>query len=199
MQNHGVSSLHIRRYTTKWNGKIVEAGDFGLRKSDAVQEKSHALPGVVSVGTAETVFQAQRCVDQKVAAVLLAAKRNLRVHGRWSKGFVPVNVFCKGLHLRWRHACGIHSSDNRTHAGTRDAIDRNVILFNPLDDADLGESQSTTPTESQTDARPVCSRVDWFPRISSMNRNCRGEGPEGDDKTKTGMTANEFHPVLLNC
>ena len=72
-QDHGFSADHIGGDAAERNGQVVEVGDAGLGQGDAIEQKSHAVAGIESVGAAQSVFQAEAGVDQKVAAILLAA------------------------------------------------------------------------------------------------------------------------------
>ena len=45
--------------------------------------------------------------------------------------------------------------NNAAHAGSGDAVDRDVVLFHPLNHANFSQSKRAPATESQTNARTM--------------------------------------------
>src|ERR1700728_4599453 len=101
------------------------------------------------------MLYSERGLDLVIAAILFAAIGKLPVGRLGKQSFVPVNTFRKGLHFRRRHAGGVHHANNASHAGTRNAVDRNVVLFQPLDHADLSQAERPAAAERKTDTGTV--------------------------------------------
>jgi hypothetical protein len=99
-ENYRIPGLHVGRDATKWNDEVVKVGDSRLPKGNAIEQKSDTLPGVVSVGASETMSQAERCIDQKIAAILLATVGKLGIGWRRSEGLIPINRFGEVHHFR---------------------------------------------------------------------------------------------------
>src|SRR6202008_1939852 len=108
--------------------------------------QSHTLAGVVTIGPAQSVFQAKRGINLKVSTILLSTIGNLGINGSGTKSLLPINFLGKGLNLGGRHARGVHRADDAAHAGSGNPVDGNVILFHPFNDTDFGQTVSTTTT-----------------------------------------------------
>jgi hypothetical protein len=87
--------------------------------------------------------------------------------GSGQKRLVPVDLFGEVFDLYGRHARGIHGGDDAAHAGAGDAVDRDVMLVEPLKHADFGEAKRASAGDRKTDARAMGwlglrRRWSWF-------------------------------------
>src|ERR1700677_93099 len=113
------------------------------------------------------MFDAERRIDLIVTAGLFAAVRKLSIRSLRKHDLIPIDAFCEFLNFRWRHARGIHHADNATHAGSGNAVDGDVIFFQPLQHSDLGHAKRTATAESKADACAM-SRLNWCGLIWRM-------------------------------
>jgi hypothetical protein len=93
------------------------------------------------------MLYAERGLDLVIAAILLTAIRKLTVRRLGKQRFIPVNAFSKFLHFRRRHAGGVHDANDAAHASAGKAVDRDVILLQPLDHADLCQAKRAATAE----------------------------------------------------
>src|SRR5258708_39093102 len=61
------------------------------------------------------------------------------------------------LQFLWSFPGGVQTSNQAAHAGSRDVIDGNVMIFKPLQDTDVGQAKGTTAFEGDAD---LCAG--WF-------------------------------------
>ena len=89
------------------------------------------------------------------ARILLAAKGEVfkRCFARKYKG--PVYLLYKPFELIWTLPCCIHSSHQSAQAISGEIVNGNVVLLKPSEHSDVGQSERTTPFESNTDGRPL--------------------------------------------
>ncbi len=73
-------------------------------------------------------------------------------------------------HLLRRVTGGIQSGEDGTHGRSGNHVDRDAVLFQPLDRSDLAHGDRGTPAESQSDHRPTLRQVG-----RSGSRVCRRE------------------------
>src|SRR5882762_2355945 len=99
--------------------------------------------------TPEAIFQAQCDAELIGTAVFFPAKRKLIVVRLGSKTLVPIDGGDEVMCLGGGHAGGVHAGDEASHAGARDDVDRDAVLFEPLDDSDVGEAARATAAEDQ--------------------------------------------------
>src|SRR5580692_7745706 len=98
------------------------------------------------------MLYSERGLNLIIAAILLAAIGKLTVFGLGKQGLIPVNAFGKFLHFRRRHAGRVHDANDAAHAGSGHAVDRDVILFQPLNHTNLRQPEGTTAAERQADS-----------------------------------------------
>ena len=65
----------------------------------------------------------------------------------------------EGLHLVGREADGIRAPDQTAHAGAGRQVDRNSVLFEPAEHADVGEALGRAAAESNADLRALGIRI----------------------------------------
>jgi hypothetical protein len=84
---------------------------------------------------------------------------------------LPIDPVEEILHFLGRNARSISPSNQRTHAGAGDTVDRYVHLFEHLEDADVGATLGAAAGQHQTNPRTL--RVNRCCRFSADNRLCR--------------------------
>ena len=90
------------------------------------------------------------------AGVLAAAEASGAVRGVEAKHGVEDVAIHDDFELFDGLAGGVKCADHATHAGPRDDVDGDMVLFEPLKCADLGESEGSSASEREADAWTVC-------------------------------------------
>jgi hypothetical protein len=145
----------IGGHAAERRGQIIEAGDSGIGKGHAVEDQAHTVAGIESVGAVEAVLEPEFAAELVVAAILFAAVGKLTVAGFGEQGFVPMNTFDELAHLDAVASGGKRGADQGSHAGAGKLVDRDVVFFHPLQDADVGEAECAAAGESDADERAV--------------------------------------------
>src|SRR3569833_3406248 len=97
----------------------------------------------------------QRKLDQKIQILLLAPQGEVLARGPVAESVLPIERGDEALDLTGRVAAGVEAAYYRPHARARNRIDRDVLLFQPLQDADMRYSTRSTTGKDQADSRPV--------------------------------------------
>ncbi len=98
-QHDAFAVEHVSRYAAERNRQVIKIGNAGFRKSDAIQQQSDALAGVVTVRPAQAMSQTEGSVDKKVAPILFSAVGELGIDRLGTEGLVPIYCFGKLLNL----------------------------------------------------------------------------------------------------
>jgi hypothetical protein len=91
--------------------------------------------------------------------VLLAPERQILARRCIAKCFLPVERSHGGVDLLCRHAAGIESADDGSHAGAGDAVDGNLQFLENLEDADVRHAACAAARQHQADARTGRRRI----------------------------------------
>src|SRR5215831_9929112 len=97
------------------------------------------------------MLEPKRRSDQEIATVLFSPIGDIGISRLGKKCLVPVDLLRKLLNLFRRHARRVHRSDDASHAGARNAIDRDMIFFHPPNYANFSETQRASTAECQPD------------------------------------------------
>ena len=149
-------------------------------------------PGLKPLGPLRPCFRPETSGDQKIAPVLFSAVRELGISRLGKKGRVPVDIFGEFFDIRRRHARGIHRANNAAHAGSGNAVHRDVVLFQPLDHADFGQAQRAPTAESQPDPRTLgCNLGSRGGRgILRGREKGRGQTPQKEESNR-----DQYRPI----
>lgn len=124
-------------------------------KELTVKEGVEALIDQNTIADRDTVFEAEGDgVGQRTrvfaATEVLALVAGAEAEDRGKDGRVH-----DGLELFRGLAGGVEGTDHAAHAGARDHINGDVVLFEPLEDSDLGEAESASAAEGESNAGAV--------------------------------------------
>jgi hypothetical protein len=89
------------------------------------------------------------------AAVLAATVVEGLVGGAEGEDLVEDLIVHDGLELVDGFAGGVEGADHAAHAGSGDHVDGDVVLLEPLEDADLGHGEGSAAAEGKADARAI--------------------------------------------
>src|SRR5205085_1375203 len=84
--------------------------------------------------------------------VLFSAKRKILVGRSPADNRIPVLLPYEVLHLFGSLSSRVQASDETSHTGTGNVVDRDVVLFKPTQDADVSESKRASAFKGETDA-----------------------------------------------
>src|SRR5260221_7122964 len=98
------------------------------------------------------------------------------------------------LQLLGSFPSGVQTANQTAHAGSRDVIDGNVMIFKPLQDTDVGQAKGTTAFEGDAD---LCAG--WFGlRDGGGSGGCRGflcDGQIRHEEEQQKWQCDEHRPV----
>src|SRR3569833_87167 len=127
----------------------------------------------------------QRKLDQKILILLLAPQGEVLARGPVAESVLPIERGDDALDLTGRESAGVEAAYYRPHARARNRIDRDVLLFQHLQDADMRYSTRSTTGKDQADSRPVGRG--WRRRgrgVRDVLSRSRGRSREPENGTK---------------
>ena len=128
-----VPRLDVGGHGAEWDRQLVEATDSGDVLRQAGQFQIQLLALYVAERQLEFAgFISQLLLDQVKVVVALAAKLSLRSRRLILEHVIPVHVPDLALDLFRAEARTIQSADNGAHAGSCNAVNRNVHLLQHL-------------------------------------------------------------------
>ena len=168
-QYHRGDGFHVGRHRTKRYRQVVEAVQARQIERALSQQRAHRLALKKAVGQAQLpVFvDADIGTQQKLVVLALAPERQLVPPHLVLIALIPVEFQQLLLQLGGIKPQRIHTGHIGAHAGAGNNIDRNTVLFQHLDNADMGRPFGAAATEHQGDFRPLS-----LSRLLSMGCNC---------------------------
>lgn len=135
------------------DGEGVEVDAVVVAEEAAVEEGVEALVGEDGVAEGDAVAEADgKCVGEG-AGVFAAAEGAAGVGGPEAEDLTEDGVVHDDFEAVDGDAGGVEGADHAAHAGSGDDVDGDVVLFEPLEDADFGEGEGAAATEGKADAR----------------------------------------------
>jgi len=148
LEYEDLGRLKVRRHGAKRRREVVEVQIALVGETDTAQEEPYLVCGVEPTWQRETVLEAELDLHWKIAPILFSAEDHRFVRRLAEKSEIPIDVSQELTKLRRRHPGRIGSADEASHARSRDVIDRNPVLFEPLEDADVGDALGAAASES---------------------------------------------------
>src|ERR1035438_6234905 len=133
MEDVCVAAHQVGGHAGEGNWQVIEALDLGVRQRNLVENQRNLLAGVESLGKLQSLAQSKLEAVGIVAGVFLAAERQIVKRSLSGQHLVPVDAVDNLAEFGSIAPGGVHSADQSAHAGARDVIDGNVMLFHPGD------------------------------------------------------------------
>ena len=153
-EDDGFALAQIGRDRAVRRRKIVEGREIAVGERDAIEHERDLLPRIERAGQREAVFQPELELRRKLALVYLSSEGLVPVGRIGQEHQVPVRGFHQLPDFSRSHSRRIGARDEAAHAGADDVVDRNVMFFEPLEHADVGDAPRAAATERQPDLRP---------------------------------------------
>ena len=156
----------IHGHRAKRCRQIVEAFKLEIRRRDAAEHQFDVLAIVQRGRRHDAAFEAELQAGRIGPRVglppdVLVGKR------RRPEQLIPVHVGDERLQLRRIHAAGEGAPDQSAHAGPRRQIDRDSVLLEPANDADVRDAAGASAAERHTDRWSSCLHRDTLRRGTS--------------------------------
>ena len=137
------------------DGEGVEVDAVVVAKEATVEEGVEALVGEDGVAEGDAVTEADGDAVGEGAGILATAEGAAGVGGVEAEDLIKDGVVHDDFEAIYRCADGVERADHAAHAGSGDDVDGDMVLFKPLEDADLRQGKSAAAAEGQTDAGTV--------------------------------------------
>ncbi len=159
------------------DGKTVEVGLVVVVEKFLVEELVQACIGKEAVAQGDAVFQADSDAVGEIPVFLTAAVIEVGVTGAEAEDAADLVAGEDVAHLLGGVAGGVERGEDGTHGGAGDDVDGDVVLFKPLDGADLGEGDGGASAEGKTDNRAVFRNICWrYGGVGGGQAKFRGGG-----------------------
>src|ERR1700747_92409 len=109
------------------------------------------MPGVEAGGEPQSLFKADLDKGRIVAGIFLAAIGQILIRRLASDDDVPILLLDNFLKFFWSFSGGVETADQAAHAGASDVVNRNVMVVEPLQNADVSEAQRAAAFERDAD------------------------------------------------
>src|SRR5208337_3030375 len=129
--------------------EIVEALDLRVRSRDLIENQSNLLARVQARGKLYAFAYSKFEAVGIIVRVFLATKGEVLKGSSRRQYLVPRDSAHDVPHLSGIVSSGVNPTHQTAHAGAGDVVHGNVMLFQPGNDADVGESKSPATLESQ--------------------------------------------------
>ena len=151
IHHHRIPGFQIGADRAERNRQIVETRDVRARQQRRAQRHRKALTFEHRRRHAQlAVAQAQPAFRQKTAVFGHAPLGERAAVDAVGEHRVPVQRAQLGFDFGRTHAAGVQTADHRAHAGAHDAVHRNALALQHLDDADVRHAARTAAAEHQT-------------------------------------------------
>ena len=156
VQHEGGHRLHVGRHGAVGNGQIVEALLHRQVGGGVAQQAGHGLALEETVGELDRVaIDADVGTQLILLALLLLAQGELVPPHLVLIALVPVDGQGGALHLFGAEPHGVHARHVGAHAGAHYDVDRDALLFQHLEDADVGRPLGAAAAEHQGNFGPL--------------------------------------------
>ena len=85
-------------------------------------------------------------------------ERQVFVRDRSAQNDVPILCLHQVAKLLRTFSGGVQAAHQAAHAGAREVVDRNMVIFKPLQHADVRQSERAAAFQRDTNGRPVLGR-----------------------------------------
>ena len=147
------SGDQVHGHSPERRRQLVEVLDVVVRRGDAAEEQLDLFAIVQRRWRHDAALDPELQARRIGAGVGLAADV-LEVEARGPEDLVPVEAIQHLLEFRGVHARGERSTDEPAHAGPGRDVDRDAVLLEPADDADVRDPTGAAATERHADRRP---------------------------------------------
>ena len=121
-------------------------------------------PAFSPPGKDQALAQTQQNRIGKCDLVFLSPKGQVFVGYRSAQNHIPILCLHQFVKLLRSFAAGVEASHQAAHAGAREVVDRNVVVFKPLQHADVRQSQRAAAFESHANFQPWLGRLGFLYR-----------------------------------
>ena len=143
------------------------------------------MAGIEAGGQADPLFLVAEFNGGGVfAGILFAAVAELAKRDRRGKDSAPIDFRDEGADFIRAVASGVEATDEATHAGAGDVINGDAVVFEPLEDADVGEAEGAATGKSDTDFEAAGGRFWPILRCGLLWGLSRREGGEEEKRAE---------------
>ena len=183
--HHGLCRQQIDGHRSKRRRQLVEVLDVEIGTGNARQHQFHRL-AVVQRGRRHDAAAFQPELEpRRIRSRVGLAADVLVFERRGAEELVPVDGIDERLQFVGIHPGGERSADQSSHARARRHVDRNAVLLQPPDHADVRDAAGAAPSECDAHSRrravltaaagagPLARRG-WRGRRRALQGRCAG-------------------------
>ena len=171
--------VQVSGHAAKGDGQAVVVKLLPVVAKEVAGEKFiHAAVRKQGVAQGWPVLEAEGDGCGVLAAILASPETGIDIGGLQGEDAGESIADGESAHLRRGVPGGVGGSDQGSHAGAGHAVDGDVVLLDPLDDADVGQAQGASALESQADDGAVGRNN------SRQGRDAAGGGGSGDGRAR---------------
>ena len=155
----------IGGHAAEGNGEIVKRLHARISQSFPVDQKADLLAGIQSSGQHQASPQTQHNRVGERDLVFFSSERQVFIRNGSAQDDIPILLFNQLAKLLRTLAGGVESAHQAAHAGAREIVDGNVMVFKPLQHSDVRQSERSAAFERHANFQPGPGGRRWRGRI----------------------------------
>ncbi len=153
-EHDALGLVDVERHAAERRRQIVEGRERGVGQREAIDQKGDALPRVQAAWQPEPSADPEFDAGREGAPILLAPERLVLERRLGRQHGVPAGFAGHGADVAYGDSRGVRPADEAAHARAGHRVDRDAVLLEPLQHADVGQAARAPAAEREADARP---------------------------------------------